>query len=100
MLTVAGGRETANADVDTGLAAGRGQRVRRDVVTRQHQHPLPALTLDLNRLHPPLHPAMHLNLDLADTLQIHPLGIGQPARAITVFGPLHRIEPGSPLNRG
>ena len=53
-----------------------GSGLVQDVVTREHRHPPPAVTLDLNRLHRPLHRAMHPDLDLADTLQIHPVGIG------------------------
>jgi hypothetical protein len=35
---------------------------------------------------------VHIHLDLADALQIHPLGLGQPAGAIAVFRPLHRVK--------
>ena len=93
MLTVAGGGETRDTDIDPGLTAGGRQRIGRHVITRQHQHPPGARALDLNRLHPPLDLAMHVNLDLADALQIHPLLPGQPAGAIAVFGPLHTVEP-------
>ena len=93
MLTVAGGGETGDPDIDAGLAAGRRQRIGRHVITREHQHPAPPLTLDLDRLHPTLHLAVHVNLDLPDALQIHPPLLGQPARAVTVFGPLHTVEP-------
>ena len=40
---------------------------------------------------------MHVNLDLADALQVHPPLLGEPAGAVTVLGPLHRIEPSRPL---
>ena len=49
-----------------------GSRIGRHVVTREHQHPAPPLTFDLDRLHPPQHLAVHLNFDLPDALQIHP----------------------------
>ena len=35
-----------------------------------------------------------MDLDLPDALQIHPPLLGQPAGAIAVFGPLHRVKPG------
>ena len=100
MLTVAGGGETGDADIDPGLAAGRRQRIGRHVITGEHQHPAPPCAFDLDRLHPPLHLAVQVNLDLADALQIHPPLLGQPAGTVTVFGPLHTVEPGLPLNRG
>ena len=42
--------ETDNADIDTGLLAGPGQRAGRHFVTREHQRPAPARSFDLNRL--------------------------------------------------
>ena len=80
-------------DIDTDLMTGGRQRVSRHVVTGQHQHPAAAPTLDLNRFHPTLDPAMLMHIDLADALQVHPLVVGQPAGPITVFGPLHAVKP-------
>jgi hypothetical protein len=40
---------------------------------------------------------MQVNLHLANALQIHPPLLGQPARAVTVFRPLHTVEPGRTL---
>src|SRR5277367_69783 len=96
-LPVAGGGKGNDADVDTGLTAGHRQRIGRNVIAGQHQHPAPPLSLDLDRLHPASHLAVQINLDLADALQIHPPPLGQPAGAITVFGPLHTVEPGLAL---
>jgi hypothetical protein len=42
---------------------------------------------------PPYHRAVHVHLDLADALQIHPPLRRQPASAVSVFGPLHTVEP-------
>jgi hypothetical protein len=94
VLPVAGGGEADDADIDTGLTAGRRLRSGRDVVTREHQYPAPPLSFDLDRLYPARHLAVQMNLDLADALQIHPPLLGQPAGAITVFGPLQAVEPG------
>ena len=96
-LPVAGGGKANNADVDTGLAAGYGQRFGWNVIARQHQHPAPPLSLDLDRLHPARHLAVQISLDLAYALQIYPAALGQPAGAVAVFGPLHAVEPGPAL---
>ena len=100
MLTVAGGGETARSRHRCRPGGRCRQRIGRDVITGQHQHPAPPLAFDLDRLHPTRHLAVQIDLDLADALQIHPFGLGQPASAITVFGPLHTVEPALPLNRG
>src|SRR5271163_2499536 len=92
VLPGAGGGKANDADVDTDLTAGHGQRIGWDVITRQHQHPAPPLPLDLDRLHPARHLAVQINLDLADALQIHPALLGQPAGTVTVFGPLDTVK--------
>ena len=40
---------------------------------------------------------MQVDFDLADTLQIHPPLLGQPAGAVAVPGPLHTVKPGHTL---
>jgi hypothetical protein len=34
---------------------------------------------------------------LPDALQVHPVGVGVPAGAVAVFGPLHTVEPSPAL---
>src|ERR1700722_18495224 len=97
VLPFAGGGKADDADVDADLTTGYGQRIGWDVITRQHQHPAPPLSFDLDRLHPARHLAVQFNLDLADALQIHPALLGEPASTITVFGPLHTVEAGLAL---
>jgi hypothetical protein len=48
MLAVAGGGETDDPDVDASFVAGRGQRIRCDVLATQHQHPAPSPAFDLH----------------------------------------------------
>ncbi|SON63987.1 hypothetical protein MSIMFI_05518 [Mycobacterium simulans] len=68
VLTVTGGGETRDADIDPNLAAGDRQWIGWHVVARQHQHPAPALAFDLDSLDPARHLAVQLHLDLADAL--------------------------------
>ena len=89
------GRVAHDPDVDTGLPASRRQRIRRDVIAGEHQHPAPPFAFDLDRLHPALHRRCRSPSPgrcLADT----PALLGQPAGAIAVFGPLDTVEPGRP----
>src|ERR1700739_4388368 len=58
VLTVAGGGETDDPDVDAGLAPGRRYRIGRHVITREHQQPAPPGAFDLDCLHPPRHLAV------------------------------------------
>ena len=53
VLAVAGGGETDDPDVDASFVAGRGQRIRWELIARQHQHPAPSPAFDLNRLDMP-----------------------------------------------
>src|SRR5271156_5928072 len=93
-LPVARGSEPDDADINADPTAGHRQRIGRNVVTREHQYPAPPLAFDLDGLPPARHLAVQINLDLADALQIPPPLLGQPAGAITVFGPLHTVDPG------
>jgi hypothetical protein len=97
VLAVAGGGETGDPDIDAGLTPGRRQRTHRHLIARQDQHPAPPAALNLDRLDPPYHRAVHVDLDLADALQIHPVSLRQPARAVPVFGPFHAVKPGRAL---
>jgi len=58
------------------------------------------LAFDLDRLHPARYLAVQFDFDVTDALQIHPLGLGQPAGTVTVLGPLHAAEPGLALEPG
>jgi hypothetical protein len=40
-----------------------------------------------------LHLAVQIDFDLSNALQIDPLGVRQPTSTVTVFGPLHAVEP-------
>ena len=66
-------------------------------ITREHQHPAPALPFDLDRLHSTHRLAMHVNLDLADAFGDTPDGPRQPANAVTVPGRRDRVEAGLAL---
>jgi methylated-DNA-[protein]-cysteine S-methyltransferase len=90
-------REHRDTDIDTRLLAGCRQRIGRDIVTRQDQHPAAALTFDLDRLYPALDLAMRCDLHVPDALQIHAVALCVPAGAITVLGPLHTVKPRRPL---
>ena len=86
VLTVAGGGETRDPDVDTGLAAGAPAA---DWSARHHRT-APASSAARWRLTwivftRPCHAAVQVDLDLSDALQIHPLA----ARAAS--GHRHRL---------
>jgi hypothetical protein len=97
MLAGRGGGEAGDPHVDTGSLSGWLQGPSRHVVAGQHQHPPPPFTAHLNRLEPALRPAVHGDLHVPDALQVDAAGLGVPPAAVTVFGPLHRIEPVSRL---
>jgi hypothetical protein len=92
--------ERGDTDIDTRLGAGGRQRLSRHTVTGQHQHPSAALPFDLDRFHPAVDAAVQVHLHLADALQIHPAGLGQPTGAVTVFGPPTLSKRACPLKRG
>ena len=100
LLTVAGRGETHDADIDPDLAPGRRQRIRRDITTGQHQHPAPPLAFNLDRLDPALHLPVQIDFDLADTSQIHPLGLMQPTAPSPSLGHSTLSNLAVPLNRG
>jgi hypothetical protein len=93
MPPVTGSNETRDPDVDPGLATGRRQRIRRHIIARQHQQPPDSYPFDLDGFHPTLHLAVKVDFDVSNALQIDPLGLMQPASTVTVFGPLHAVEP-------
>ncbi|MDT7793397.1 MAG: hypothetical protein QOD59_2833 [Mycobacterium sp.] len=87
------GGETGNAQVDASLLTCRRRWVHGYVITGQDQHPAAAFTADLDRLDPAHYRPMRRDLDLPNALQIYAAGFGVPARAVSVFGPLHTVEP-------
>jgi hypothetical protein len=97
VLTIAGGDETSDTDIDTNLTAGGRQRGCGHLVAGQDQHPAPALAPDLDRLHHTGRRAVCGDFHLSDALQVHPVCVGMPAGAVTVFGPLHTVESASTL---
>jgi len=93
MLTLRGSHENRDPHVDSHWVSGGGQRVRRDLVTRQDQIPVPALAADLDRLHRTGDCAVRGDLHMSDTFQIDPRGVRMPPGPVTVFRPLHIEEP-------
>ena len=92
MLTVAGGGETDNPDIDPAWRPVAGSGL---VGTSSHEstsiqrRPWRLIWIVFTRPCTWRYPA---NLDLPDTLQIRPPVLGQPARAVAVLGPLHTVE--------
>ena len=97
MYSVGGGCETGDSHIDTDLPTGGWQRIDRDIVARQDQHPAPTLAADLDRLDPAENLPVRADLHLPDPPQVHPVCVGMPASAVAVFGPLHTVEPSAAL---
>src|ERR1035437_6162220 len=92
VLSRRGGSEAGDAHVDAYHFSGRLQQPGRNIITRQHQHPLAALPANLDRLHPTLHDPMRGDLDVADALEVHTAGLGLPPAPVAFRWPFHAVE--------
>ena len=67
-VAVGGGGEIRDADVNSDLAPGGGQRRKRHIIARQDQHPVSALPANLDGLDPAYHRSVYGRLHPADAL--------------------------------
>ncbi len=93
--TVGGGGEVGDAHIDTGAPPSSGQWISGYLVTGEDQHPVAALSADLDRLDSTYHLPVCGDLDVPDALQINAVGVPVPAGTVTVLGPLHTVKPAS-----
>lgn len=97
VVTIAGGRKAGDTKIDSRLAACRLKWGWRHIVTGEDQHPAAAFSANLKCLHATHNPAMRGDFDLSDALEVHPRSDGMPSSAVSVFGPLHTVEPAAAL---
>lgn len=84
------GGEVRHSDIDTHDGASGLQHGRGDLITREDHVPPLALPLQRESANPPLHRSVLVDANMADALEVDPLGV-VPAASITIAHPRHRV---------
>jgi len=92
VVALGGDSEAGDAHVDAYHRSGRLYEPERHVIPGEHEHPAPALPVDLHGLDPSLDLAVRAHLHIADTLEVDTARLGLETAPVAIRGPYHAVK--------